>query len=487
MKETPIVTIICLMLLLGLTVGCQPSQVENRENNLPPRTPAVLLPGGGTATGQGETAIATPVPTATSTAEATSSSTPPATKISLAEVHIVSEPVGALASITSDDLSEQTPITWAMLPGTYTVTLALDGYEDWMTLITVTAGSQITLTATLRQHYTVIPIQEGILAASELRWSENGQSLIYALADEHWPAHVQWSPFYQNWWLYDVATGVTQSLLPPQTRVTNAVRESLGICPFPLPETLLYPCSSNLEESPTSERIVFESAKLDSEIHTWMASIDGSDVVPLNKLPDTPNDVIWSSDGQWLLIGQYVGIDNSNLYYLVSSDDTLAESLEAITNTSHWMVQGVTPQFSPNGQKLAFVGIETEGKHLTGEQLNQEEAYNLYVLDLTTLEHQLVSPRFGLFQWARDGSGLYILDGSTNTAGHYVDYILGGVRYADFYYINLTQETYPEQKLAGDIPLYLPYLGAWAYSPEAQAMAGRFDVNGPIFAILLLE
>jgi hypothetical protein len=100
---------------------------------------------------------------------------------------------------------------------------------------------------------------------------------------------------------------------------------------------------------------------------------------------------------------------------------------------------------------------------------------------------EVVSTRFGFFQWAGDGNGLYILDGSANTVGNYAAYIIASrVHYADLYYIDLTQETHPEQKIAADIPLYRSYFGAWAYSPQAQAMTGTFAPSNT-FGILFLE
>ncbi|HRQ37623.1 MAG TPA: hypothetical protein PLD25_06890 [Chloroflexota bacterium] len=104
------------------------------------------------------------------------------------------------------------------------------------------------------------------------------------------------------------------------------------------------------------------------------------------------------------------------------------------------------------------------------------------------MERELISTRFGLFQWSDDGNGLYILDGAANTAGNNISHQLAGLQYADFYYIDLTQAGYPEQKLAGDIPIYLPNVGAWAYSPEARAMAGTFGIEGqgPVFSLLFL-
>jgi len=296
-------------------------------------------------------------------------------------------------------------------------------------------------------------------------------------------------PIYQDWWHYDVINGVQQALTPPETRVTKAVRESLGICPFPLPEPRSYPCLPTLWESPTNERIVFSSGHVEGEINTWLANVDGSNALYLDTFPGSPGNVMWSSDDEWLLIGLHVGVDGSNLYYLVKSDGSFVKSLEEITNTSHFRVQGPKPQFSPDGQKLAFVGTEAICKQMPCEDLDIEDEYNLYILDLDTFESQLISSRFGLFQWTNEGNGLYVLDGSANTAGHSVNYSFSGMQLADFYYIDLTRETPREEKLLGDIPLYLPYLGAWSYSPEAEAMAGMFDLDGrgPMFSILSLK
>lgn len=418
---------------------------------------------------------------------------PAPTQSTTGELHIFSEPEGAAASIVDENLIGQTPATWMLLPGTYTVTVSLEGYKDWVTPITVTVGTQQALTATLRQQHTIIPMFEGRMGSSNIQWSEDGQRIIYSTVNREWPAHVTFLPVYKNWWVYEVASGNTEELTPPQTRVTNAVRESLGVCPFPLPENFSYPpCSAMLHESPISNRIAFSSMLMGHNVNSWLADIDGTDAVHLETIPEAPSDVMWSSDDQWLLIGAYAGIDYSNVYYIVSSDGTFVESLGELTNTSHWLVQGIKPQFSPDGQRVAFVGIETRGSQLTWEQENQEDAYNLYVIDLTTMEHQVVSARFGLFQWSADGNGLYILDGSANTVGNTVSHqmaqMAGAQYYADFYYIDLTQDGYPEEKLASDIPIHLPDIRAWAYSPEARAMAGTFQVDGQgsVLGVLLL-
>jgi hypothetical protein len=486
MKNFRIIGAAYLILLLVAIVACQPSEVEDLEYKLESKTPVSSLQENVVSEAEEVVLpIVTPSPTitATSTAEIVATNTPTITQVPTGKVQIISEPEGALVSILNNSLSEETPVTWMLPLGIYTVTLTLAGYDDWIVPITVEASSEMTLTAILRQHHTIIPIEKSA-HIWELEWSEDGQSLTYSMGNEQWPLHVQSLSIYQSWWRYDMVSSMKQILPSPQTRVSNTIREMLGICPFPVPEQLPYPCSSNLKESTISDRIVFQSEKLDSQIYTWLANTDGSDIIPLG-FSDSPQDVIWSSDGQWLLIGIYWGGDG-DLYTLVSSDGTIVENLEELTNTSHYRVQGPTPQFSPDGQKLAFVGIETGGRNLSVEQLDQINDYALYVLDLNTLTYQVVSTRLGLFHWADDGSGLYVLDGSAQTSLSYLD---SGSRvlYTELYYIDLTEGTFPEQKLASDIPMHLAYSGKWAYSPEANAMAGIFDLDEPIFGILSLK
>lgn len=490
MKKSTMIILSCLLLYSGLLIGCQPGKVEDGSSILPTHTSAESMLENGSMTEPDIEATSTSIPPATSTAEVTPFSTLTASRLPSGEVNIFSEPTGAQASITAYDLSGETPVNWVVPSGMYTVTLMLDGYEEWTVPIAVTAASQITVTANLRQHYKVTPLIESNTAAFNVQWTDEGNSLIYSLTDTQWPAHVLMLPVYQTWWQYDLGNRVTQEVPPPQTRVTNTTRESLGICPFPYAESnpFPYPCNNTLQESSSQKRIVFSSGKVTGEANTWLADIDGSDVIYLENYPGMPEDVRWSSDGRWLLIGYYAGVDRSKLFYLVSADGSFVESLEGLTNTSQWFIQGAAPQFSPDGQKLAFAGIKTDGESLTGEQLNEEEDYNLYVLDLGTLENQLVSLRFGMFQWTHDGGGLYVLDGSANTAGNSIEYILNDeVNYADLYFIDLSLDAYPEQKLVGDIPLDLPYSGAWAYSPEARAIAGTFDIKGSVFGILFLD
>ena len=335
-----IIIIICLMLCLGVAIGCLPNNVGYLNDNLPitsPTIPMLEIEPKATVTG-----TSFPTPTAISTPTTIPLDTPVPTQIPTGELYIFSEPEGAVAGIASENLSAHAPVSWTMLPGTYTVTLTLEGYQEWITPINVTAGSQVTLAVTLRQQHTIIPI-EGANYAWSLVWSDDGQSLTYATGGSFLPVT-------QSWWLYDLITH-TQEVLPPlQNRVTNTVREVLGVCPFPLPDIRPYPCSPNLQESPTSNRIVFSSMLVGHDFNTWLANVDGTGAIHLETIPEAPSDVMWSNNEQWVLIGVYAAIDHSHVYYLVSSDGTFVESLEELTNTNHWRVQGVRPQFSPDGQ-----------------------------------------------------------------------------------------------------------------------------------------
>ena len=71
----------------------------------------------------------------------------------------------------------------------------------------------------------------------------------------------------------------------------------MGVCPFALPETLTYPCLATLYESITSNHIVFSAGRnMSIEANTWLANVDGSEIIYLETFPDFPEDVIWSSN-----------------------------------------------------------------------------------------------------------------------------------------------------------------------------------------------
>lgn len=354
------------------------------------------------------------------------------------------------------------------------------------TILVSSTVIQTTMTPEQRISQEWIPISDNV--GRSIEWSNDGKLLYFSLFNQNWPAHVQFLPIYQSLWEFDLGSKEKRMLPMTETQVSYMVRESLGICPYPLPESLPYPCQSTIWESLTSERIVFSSGKIEIEgdANSWLANVDGSDVQYLETIIGSPEDVKWSGDGEWLLIGHYAGTNGSNLYYLVKSDGSFVQNLETLTGISHFRVQGPTPQFSPDGKSLAFVGVESDCKRIC-EELDDEAAYNLYTLDLATLEIQLVSSRFGMFHWADDGNGFYVLDGSANTVAHSVEYVLDDIQKADLYYISLMQEPYSEQKIAEAIPLSLPYKGSWAFSPEANAMAGTFAIDDNKFGIIKLE
>jgi hypothetical protein len=209
------ITIICLVLCLGFVVGCLPDSAGNlNDDSVTPPTVLALeseaeIEPEATTTitplpSLTATPITTSVPTAIPTISVPTETPVPTQLLPTGELHIRSQPEDALALIAGENLNGQTPTTWTLLPGTYTVTLTLAGYKDWIMPITVTTGSELTLTATLRQQHTVIPIAEGIIGSSEVQWSEDGQTVIYSLVDRQWPAHVTFLPAYKTWWSYEV-------------------------------------------------------------------------------------------------------------------------------------------------------------------------------------------------------------------------------------------------------------------------------------------
>jgi hypothetical protein len=86
-----------------------------------------------------------------------------------------------------------------------------------MTLIVTPTESSVTSTPTERQHHTIIPIEdlscpigneqltaEGIPSSLDMQWSDDGQSLIYGRSNTQGPSYVQFLPYYQSWWQYNV-------------------------------------------------------------------------------------------------------------------------------------------------------------------------------------------------------------------------------------------------------------------------------------------
>ena len=59
--------------------------------------------------------------------------------------------------------------------------------------------------------------------------------------------------------------------------------------------------------------------------------------------------------------------------------------------------------------------------------------------------------------------------------------------FTNLYFIDLTKELFPEQKIAGNIPILLPYTGPWSYSEKAHAMAGVFNFREGILEVLRLK
>ena len=436
MKNMAGIHTVCLMLFVALVVGCQPSSVDSLEPRIP--TNAYVAP----------------------------RYLPPDYTQDLDAV-IVTTVVETITPESTEIIATDLPI--AATPPTITVT------------------NQISPTKELEQTHQFIPIDSEVALSRYIQWTDQGKSLIFSLTDLQLPAHSTKYRTYRLWWEYDVETGSRQQLPPPQTRVSDAVRASLGLCPFDMSEATRYPCSSILHETADSEYFVFSSDHPSSATKTGIANVDGSNVVYVEGIPGSPGDVAWSSDNQWLLIGHYWGTDNSNRYYLVSTDGSFVQNLEELTGVSHFRLQGVKPQFSPDGLKLAFAGIEADCNRRPCPQLDQEDEYGIYVLELDTMDLYRVSDRFGSFMWLDDGSGLYILEGLANSVAHAVEYVLEGSQYVDLYHVDLSEQKPTENLLAIDIPTSIPYIGTWAYSPDSHALAGTFGNDGTTFGILLLD
>lgn len=325
--------------------------------------------------------------------------------------------------------------------------------------------------------YQIIPI-ETIDKPYELTWVNEGRILQYSIRDSNVPAHRQYLLPYQTRGQYDIVTNEFQILPAYETRITNDIRESIRVCLFPLDELDTNICSSNIHESPNSNRIVFMAPDDNNNIKLWLADDDGANTIQLD-IDDTVIDVIWSPNGEWLLLGFFAGTNGSHIYYLVSTDGIFVQSLEILTDTNQHRIQGTTPKFSPDGQYLAFAGIPTGEQKLSEAQINQENEYNTYLLDLTTLKHKQISSKFGRLQWHKDGTTLYILDGAANTDGNLLEYVLDEEpNWVTLYAIDTTESTYPQYEIATDIPWELPYVYAWAYSPESNVLAGQFNLDG---------
>lgn len=309
-------------------------------------------------------------------------------------------------------------------------------------------------------------------------WEADGLGIVYALTrPEARSAEAKdWA-----WWRYDLETGEKEPVPPPASRVTSEIRQQLDLCPTEqesLETRPDCPDRSILLESPTSERIVFSHL---SGGDTWLGNIDGTNLIKLETLVNTASHAQWSPDGRWLLISvHFPGMPGQMTHYLVRADGSFETEFSALTGHDLFRLNGLFPQFSPDGTKLAYVGS-------TVYESFDESDYHLYLLDLDSLESHLVSDRIGLFQWSADGQGLYVLNGGLNPVDPYED--SSGERKVELYYVGVTTPPGEERIIATDISYYPPNSSGtwlWGYSPIAQALAYVGHEGIEEFGVLLL-
>jgi hypothetical protein len=303
-------------------------------------------------------------------------------------------------------------------------------------------------------------------------WADD-HSLVYATAEGIT------EPKDYNWRQYDLLTRQERQLLPSISTVSNSVRQRLNLCPLNISDwTDPTECweVSRLFESPVSDRMLY-SPVTNGAGELWLADKDGAHSTKISDF--RPSYAQWSSDGKWLTTGEHFpGSPGQETHYLIATNGTFIESLSKVTKTDHFLLDGLFPKFSPDGQKLAYVGSKIyESVH--------ENDYHLYSLDLHTLESRIISERIGLFQWSNDGQGMYILDGAL--------YPLEGsreLRATSLYFVDMTQEPFQETLIANDIPYHPPNsLGTWhwAYMPATKALAYVGFERKEKLGVLLLD
>ncbi len=295
-------------------------------------------------------------------------------------------------------------------------------------------------------------------------WEENGKALIYAIQDYNSSEHWKWS-----WWRYDITSGEKSPVAPPESRVSDDVRQQLNLCPADQGTwNEVCPGRFKLLESPTNNYIVFTPLTT-GDGDTWLASIDGSNPQKLEEVVASASYADWSQADKWLVVGvQFPGMPGQYTHYLVTTDSAVVSALYSITQVDNFFVSGLFPEFSPNGKQLAFVGSPVY------ESFNEED-YVLHVLELETLESRAVSNKFGMFQWDRGGTGIYIFDHAVLPILPVEDYDnLFDLREASLYFVALSKDTPVERLVASAVPFYpTTDTGSWlwSYSPEANAIA----------------
>ncbi len=454
-------------LLVGLISGCTVlDSTPLTETQSTPPVSTTIVQAYATKTPGGNT---TEIPLTATLSENLPSVTTTETPISLTgQLSVSSIPEGVTFMILEAGLSAQTPYSTVIAPDTYTLTFSSDGYRTMTQTVSIVSNEVASLQVEMTYLYEYIPLE--VLADNHLTyidWAPNGYTLIYAVENGFYSTEsVDWT-----WWSYDSLSGNKIQITPPDSRVDIETRQQLNLCPLQ-GSSMTPSCSgySLLFESQTSDIIVFTPlATGDGE--AWLATINGDSAQKLDDIVLAPSYVQWSNNERWLIISIHLpALPGQHEHYLVSRDGTFIKRLAEITGHYSSNVNGLFPQFSPDGQTLAYAGSEVPGSHVQSD-------YKLYTLNLDSLETRLVSSRLGLFQWGADSSGLYVLDGAlyplttedTDTSSGDL-----GRQITNLYYIDLTKDTVLESQIASNI-FYFPKLNRgtwlWGYSEESQAIA----------------
>jgi len=392
------------------------------------------------------------------------------------------EPASSIAATATPHLGAESRIP--------DVPLATEPASPTLTLVPTATTPQITPTttpimeATSYEYFAVRP-RDTIRFLTFVAWEPDGYTLRYATQDDwtlnNWPSSEaqDWL-----WWQYDLQSGTQIPLPPPQSRVSSETRQMLSLCTFrKIGDESAEPCPgySMLVESPFSEQIVFAPITT-GDGETWLANTNGSTAKRIENgdgLPLAPSYVEWSSDGRWLIVGNYAYLLPKNqILFLMATDGSFVQGLEQITGYGLTHVNGLYPRFSPDGHSLAYVATDKEDPM-------DPDGYKLFVLDLNTLESTIITERVGLFQWADSGRGVYVLDGAVFPPGATAS---TGQVMTNLYYIDLDQSPPKETILARGIP-YFPQSDStslWAYSEIAHALAyAGYDAQGNLGIVQL--
>lgn len=482
-------------LLLVLLISC----TSNGDPNLPSSTPVVTsIPTSVAsisitieATRPSETSsppIATPSPIPLNTATSTPEPTPLP-----AFLNVVSQPEGALLAIAEAELAVNTPYSTELPSGLYTVSVSLEGYQNWEENFLFQAGETYDLAVNLvanpgvaGQYITLAELgsasgfnEQRYLA--DITWEPEQNAFVYAMQEGvGYREAKDWT-----WSRFDLLNRENLALEAPQSLVNSEARVSLNLCPLD-EQDWAGPtrCGflNRLFESDVNDLFLFSPVLEDlySEGELWIANIDGSDAQKLANF--APSYANWSTDGQWFVTASHFpGLPGQETHFLGATDGSYFETLQRITGIDNFYLNGLFPQFSPTKPELLIAGSQVS-------ESREESDYKLYILDLNTLESRLVTDRVGLFQWADNGQGIYVLDGALlppSTEPVPVD-----TRETDLYYIDLTQNPPQEYLIARGIPYYshTDYgTWNWAYSPTFQAIAYVGFQDETELGVLFLE